>query len=128
MIGNLPLAEITPAVISECREKLLEETMHLSKKRSPASVNRYIALLSSVFSTAVREWQWMQDNPAKKIIKFKEPEGRTRFLSKNEIARLIQECKNSNNKDILLAVVLFLSTGARNMEICLLFQPLRLQI
>ena len=54
MIGNHSLAEITPAVISQCREKLTEEPTHLGKTRTSASINRYMAVLSSVYTVAVR--------------------------------------------------------------------------
>ena len=74
MIGDRSLAEINPAVISECREKLSEEKTHLGKIRSSASINRYMAVLSSIFSVAVREWQWIEENPVKKIKKLKESE------------------------------------------------------
>ena len=117
MIGDRSLAEINPAVISECREKLSEEKTHLGKIRSSASINRYMAVLSSIFSVAVREWQWVEENPVKKIKKLKESEGRNRFLSEDEIDRLIKACRESKNKNLLLAVVLSLSTGARQMEI-----------
>ena len=117
MIGDRSLAEINPAVISECREKLSEEKTHLGKIRSSASINRYMAVLSSIFSVAVREWQWVEENPVKKIKKLKESEGRNRFLSEDEIDRLIKACRESRNKNLLLAVVLSLSTGARQMEI-----------
>ena len=117
MIGDRSLAEINPAVISECREKLSEEKTHLGKIRSSASINRYMAVLSSIFSVAVREWQWVEENPVKKIKKLKESEGRNRFLSEDEIDRLIKACRGSRNKNLLLVVVLSLSTGARQMEI-----------
>ena len=117
MIGNHSLAEITPAVISQCREKLTEEPTHLRKTRTSASINRYMAVLSSVYTVAVREWQWVEENPVKKIKKLNEPEGRNRFLSEEEIDRLVQACRESKNKNLLLAVVLSLSTGARQMEI-----------
>ena len=63
MIGELALAEITPALISECRDRLAKEVTSRGRVRSNASLNRYIAVLSSVMSVAVREWQWIEENP-----------------------------------------------------------------
>ena len=60
MIGELTLAEITPALIVECRDKLANEVTTRSRLRSQASVNRYMAALSSAYSVAVREWQWVE--------------------------------------------------------------------
>ena len=117
MIGDLSLADISTAVISQCREKLVDEITSKGKRRTSASINRYMALLSSVFTVAVREWQWLEENPVKKIKKLKEADSRERYLSEDEIDRLIHSCRQSQNKDLLVAVVLSLSTGARQMEI-----------
>ena len=117
MIGDLCLANFSTAVISQCREKLVDEITSKGKRRTSASINRYMALLSSVFTVAVREWQWLEENPVKNIKKLKEAASRERYLSEDEIDRLIHSCMQSQNKDLLVTVVLSLSTGARQMEI-----------
>ena len=76
MIGELNLAEITPALISECRDRLAKEITSRGRVRTQASLNRYIAVLSSVMSVAVREWQWLDENPVSKLRKLKESKGR----------------------------------------------------
>ena len=93
MIGDLSLADISTAVISQCREKLVDEITSKGKRRTSASINRYMALLSSVFTVAVREWQWLEENPVKKIKKLKEADSRERYLSEDEIDRLIHSCR-----------------------------------
>ena len=117
MIGELALAEITPALISECRDKLANEVTTRGRLRSQASVNRYIAALSSAYSLADREWQWVDENPVVKLSKLKEDRGRDRLLAEEELGRLLEACRKSSNKDLYLAVVISLSTGARKMEI-----------
>ena len=117
MIGELALAEITPALISECRDRLAKEVTSRGRVRSNASLNRYIAVLSSVMSVGVREWQWIEENPVSKLRKLKESKGRERLLSEEELDRLLEATKQSANKDLHTAVVLALSTGARKMEI-----------
>ena len=117
LLGDLTLDKITPALIAEQRENLAAEITPRGNLRSPASVNRYLAALSSVFSVAIKEWQWVDENPVKKISKLREKKGRDRFLSLEEIDRLLNACKQSYNKDLYLVVVLSLSTGARQMEI-----------
>ena len=83
--------------------------------RGPATIVRYLAVLSHVFGVAVKEWGWLEDNPLAKVRKPKEPRGRVRFLSDDERERLLAECKR--NPDLYAAVVLALSTGGRRMEI-----------
>ena len=117
MIGELALAEITPALISECRDRLAKEVTSRGRVRSNASLNRYIAVLSSVMSVGVREWQWIEENPVSKLRKLKESKGRERLLSEDELDLLLEATKQSANKDLHTAVVLALSTGARKMEI-----------
>ena len=55
MVSGLALVEITPALISDCRDKLAREVTSRGRLRSLASVNRYMAALSSAYSIAVRE-------------------------------------------------------------------------
>ena len=116
LLGDLTLDKITPALIAEQRENLAAEITPRGNLRSPASVNRYLAALSSVFSVAMKEWQWVDENPVLKIGKFKESKGRERFLSPGEIELLLKTCLECGKKDLHLAIVLSLSTGARQME------------
>jgi len=58
-IGHLRLAEIRPDTISKCRSILLAQPStygrHQGRHRSDATVNRYIASLSAMFTFAVNE-------------------------------------------------------------------------
>lgn len=85
--------------------------------RTPATVNRYLAALSHVFTYAVKELNWMDENPLTKVSKEKEPSGRTRFLSEAERDAFLDACRVSTSPDLYPAVVLALSTGARRQEI-----------
>ncbi len=116
-LGAYTLAEITPALLAAQRDKLLEEKTKRKELRTPATVNRYLAALSHVFTVAIKEWSWIEENPLLKITKPKEPRGRVRFLSDEERSRLLDACKISDNKILYLVVVLALSTGARRMEL-----------
>jgi integrase len=119
-IGAYALADVTPAVIVECRDKLAAGTYrhHRAKteqQRGPATVNRYLAALSHALTIAEREWGWIEDNPCRKVSKLKEPRGRVRYLSDDERRRLLEACKVLD-ADLYDAVVLALSTGTRRME------------
>lgn len=111
------LADITPALISEQRDFLLRGITKQGKVRSPATVVRYMAALSHVYTIAIKEWGWIEDSPISKVIKPKEPRGRIRFLSDEERPRLLQACEESRNPYLYLIVVLALSTGMRQGEI-----------
>ncbi len=119
-LGEYVLADITTPLLIETRSKLRQETITKGKqktKRSNATINRYCAALSHVFSIAVREWEWMESNPMKKIKRLKEDRGRDRYLNEKEIERLLTACDEYENDALYLIVILALSTGARQSEI-----------
>ena len=105
------MADITPDKISRSRDGLLKKGFQKS------STNRYLAALSSAYSMAVKEFGWIDTNPCSKVRKLSEPRGRTRFLTDDERERLLISCENSNAKELLIIVLLALSTGARKNEI-----------
>jgi integrase len=73
-----------------------------------ATLNREIATLKRVCSVAV-EKKLMRFNPAQDYKLFREG-SRERFLSREEVARLLEECKTEH---LRFAVVLALNTGLR---------------
>ena len=134
-IGRYTLSDVTPALLAEYRDRLAsgmledgsmtrEVTLQDNttktlpvEPRSPSTVLRYIAALSHAFTVAVKEWGWVETNPVLRVTKPKQPQGRARFLNDDEREALMREVRASNNPDLYLAVVLALSTGARQMEI-----------
>jgi len=116
-IGSHALSDVTPSLIAQYRDKLSGGITRHGKPRAPATVNRYLAALSIVFTTAVKEWGWVDDTPMRKVTKGKESRGRVRFLSDDERPRLLKTCKASSNPYLYPVVVLALSTGMRQGEI-----------
>ncbi len=116
-IGDYSLADLTPALLVEYRSKLLSEPNTRKKRRTNSTVNRYSSSISHCFTIAVKEWEWMQENPMSKVSKLKEPRGRTRFLDDEERKRLLKICKESPSPFLYVLVVLALSTAARKDEI-----------
>ena len=127
-IGAHTLADVSPSKISECRDRLLNGITRRGTQRAPATVVRYLAALSNVFTAAVNEWEWLEDSPMRKVKKPSEPRGRVRFLSEDgtdpkgetidgERTRLLKACQASDNTCLLTVVVLALSTGMRQGEI-----------
>ena len=116
-LGCYVLADITPALIVEVRDKLLTESAPRGNIRSPATVVRYMAALSHAFTIAVNEWQWLEDSPMRKVKKPKESNGRVRWLDDEERAKLLTACKESPNPMLYLCVILALSSGMRQAEL-----------
>ena len=116
-LGCYVLADITPALIVEVRDKLLTESAPRGNIRSPATVVRYMAALSHAFTIAVNEWQWLEDSPMRKVKKPKESNGRVRWLDDEERVKLLTACKESPNSMLYLCVILALSSGMRQAEL-----------
>ena len=105
--GFKQIRAVSPKMISRYK---------VTRKREgakPATVNRELAMLSKAFSLAVKEWEWLGENPVSKVQKEKENNERTRWLSEDEEKRLIEQCSGWL-KDI---VIFDLNTGMRQDEL-----------
>lgn len=116
-IGRLTLNKLKPAVIAQCRDRLVESG------RSASTANRYLAALSHCCSVAEREWHLLTSNPVKRVRRRPEPSGRVRFLSDTERKALLRETKASKSPFLHTIVLLALSTGMRHSEILTLRWP-----
>ena len=122
-LGPYTLADATPAMIAEVRDKLAAGKTHRGGKRKPATCNRYLGVLSHVFTIAVKEWGWVESNPVFKVQRFPEPRGRVRFLSDDERERLLAVCRASSDQRLYPLIVCALCTGARAGELLKLRWP-----
>lgn len=117
-VGHLLLSDMTPATIKAHRDKLkIRPKVRGGGERTGADVNRTLAALSSALSYAVKELEWLEDNPMIRVRKLGESKGRVRYLTEQELPKLIAACRASKNEHLLLAVLLSLSTGARQAEV-----------
>ena len=105
-LGSRKVAEITGRDIQQ---------LHSGLKRTPFLANRTLALLSTMFELSVR-WGYRPNNPAKGIAKFHE-EKRDRWLSDDELARLLSALDDHPNQVAANAIRLQLLTGARIGEV-----------
>ena len=76
------------------------------------TVNKEVGILRRCFNLAI-QWNLAQNNPVKGIEFFKVPKTRIRFLTVEEISRILQSCEGYI-KDIVLTA---LHTGGRKSEI-----------
>lgn len=115
--GAYALSDLTPALVSEARDKLAAGSTTRGERRANGTVNRYLAALSHACTVAVREWAWLDSNPLRKVRKLKEPRGRVRFLDEVELARLMAAVRASTNPNLYAIVLMAVSTGMRQGEI-----------
>jgi integrase len=105
--GDSRLTKITPKIVSDYK------VLRYSEGVKPATINRELAMLSKALNLAVKEWEWMKENPVIKVSKEKENNKRDRWLTEDEEKRLLE---NSPHwlRDIL---VFALHTGLRQDEL-----------
>ena len=116
-LGHMLLADITSPVIAEVINRWKDNPNDRGECRQGSTLNRHLTSLSTLLTSAVKDWGWIPRNPALDVRRQKEPKGRTRFLSEDERTLLLEACKNSYCPHLLLVVVLALSTGMRKSEI-----------
>jgi integrase len=128
---GLTIAEITTDRVAEARDVLLAQTFTRGKertikgervppkqyKRTGATVNRYLATLGHLFTTAVREWRLVDRNPVRDVSKKKEARGRVRFLSDAERDALLEACTKADWPALHTLVLMAISTGAKRGEL-----------
>lgn len=107
------LGSIGPAQVERYKaERKVEAAKNHGKTVSPATVNRSLALLKTLFTKAV-EWGRIAANPAARVKNLKEPPGRERVATQDEARRLIEASDASLRPVIITA----LGTGMRKGEI-----------
>lgn len=116
-LGAYFLCHLSPSLIAELRDQLLNEITVRGKLRSSSTTNRYLAALSQAFTIAIKEWGWLRENPVLKITRPKEGKARECYLEKDNIVRLLEECQKSKSPYLYAIVVFALATGARRGEI-----------
>jgi len=96
-LGLHTLADVTPALGSEYRDRLAAGLTPCKEPRAPATVNRYLAVVSHLLTITI-EWEWVDDNPFRKVRKLKELRGPVRFLADSERPRLLEACRASRTQ------------------------------
>jgi integrase len=109
VFGDCTCDEITTSLVAAYRDARLKEVGFYT-------VRLELALLSHVFTIARREWNVQIDNPVSNIKRPKVPEGRLRFLSQDEAARLLAEARKSRNPTLYSYLFILLHSAMRPSE------------
>lgn len=105
--GDLTLSNITPKRISEYKTRRREEGA------APATVNKELILMGHAFNLAIKEWEWMKENPVSRV-------------SREKVNNLIERWLTSKEEESLLAaspgwlqeiIIFAINTGLRQGEI-----------
>jgi len=102
--------KITDRDIADYQNKKLEEGL------APATVNRHLTYCRAAFNRAK-----VSPNPFANHTRYDELE-RTRYLTEDELGRLLTQCNKSPNSQLPLIVLTAILTGFRKMEILGLHQ------
>jgi integrase len=105
---HLKVADVTFSDIDGLHRKI-------TKNGKPIRANRVVALLSKMFSLAIK-WQWRTGNPAAGIEKNPE-EKRERYLSGAELEVLTKALAEHEDQQAANIIRLLLLTGARRGEV-----------
>jgi len=126
VLGDTKLVNITVDSIrlelksiehSQCRRgDGTGKTENLGRTRSPATINRYRSVLSSVLRYAVNEG-YLTVNPVSKVPSKPLNNKIVRYLSDSERNRLLTSCKNATWTPLYMLVLLALTSGMRKGEI-----------
>jgi integrase len=106
-LGSHKLAAVTFADVDKLHRSI--------SKRAPVAANRTLAILSKMFNLAIK-WGMRADNPCKGVERNTEDK-RSRYLSGNELQRLITALERCANQQAANAIRLLLLTGARKNEV-----------
>jgi site-specific recombinase XerD len=104
--GGKRLAEISPILIEQYKGKRLREG------KMPATVNREVACLKCMFNWAIKNDK-AAENPVRRVKLLNEDNTRTRYLSPDEMKRLLDACSECMKRIVICALL----TGMRKSEI-----------
>ena len=99
------------------RETIMVAAWDKAKATSPATANRYLALVRAIFRRACRVWEWIDRMPYVEL--FPESEGRVRWITPEQARSLLAELPPHQLDMVLFA----LATGLRQGNVLRLEWP-----
>jgi integrase len=125
-LGSLRLSDVSSDILGQWRDLRLRGTVaaNFDDKVLGASVVRELNLLSHVFTTARREWKWIDKSPTTDVRRPKGSAPRDRRISQDEIDRLcvalgFDEAPVSTKSGAVAVAFLFaIETAMRAGDVC----------
>jgi len=116
--GNRKISAITAGHIEDYRIIRLKEPDARDGKSplSLSTINREVTMIRAMLSKAVR-WRFITKNPAAEVEDYDEDSKRERFLTRDEIRKLLQATKRTRSMLLRPVVYLALETGMRKGEL-----------
>ncbi|WP_267369909.1 MULTISPECIES: tyrosine-type recombinase/integrase [unclassified Pantoea] len=115
-----PLArDFNAQMFSRYREKRLKGEYARSNRVievSPRTLNLELAYFRAVFNELSRLGEWKDENPLKTMRPFRTEEMEMAWLTQDQIAQLLGECRRHDHPDLEIVVKICLATGARWSE------------
>jgi len=108
--GNIPLRRFNVSMLEVFQQELV------AQGKGPGTVNRKMAMLKHLVHKC-SDWGLVDEDTlrtVRKVKQLKEPAGRLRYLSPEEVQRLLKEC---NNPQLRAIVTVAVNTGMRRGEI-----------
>jgi len=105
------LAVVSSDTIAQWRDARLEVV-------STGTVRREMNLLGAIFSTAVREWGWIETNPFVRVKRPPDGAAKDRVITSDEVRMFVAACTSPVQKRVAAAFLFALETGMRAGEIC----------
>lgn len=104
--GATPINRITRQEVQQFHNELREEGM------APATADHHLKLLRHALNLAV-DWGLIASNPVAKVKQFNTDNQVERYLSEEELQRLLAVLKAHENRPVCCAILWLLATGAR---------------
>jgi len=112
--GERNLTKVTPKLVSKYK------TFRIDEGAAPKTVNNELALLSHAFNLAIKEWEWLDENPVLRVSRERVNNLIERWLNEEEEERLLDVSPQWLREIIVFAIY----TGLRQGEILKLRWPL----
>ena len=108
--GTKRLNEVTKMQVQNFQAELLAEGL------APATANHHVKLIRRMLNLAV-DWEMLEKNPVSRISMLAEMNQKERYLSQDELVRLVQVLKTDSCRSVCQIIFLLMSTGARLNEV-----------
>ena len=114
--ARVKMSELTPDHFSKWRDARLAVVAR-------GSVLRDMNLISSILTTARREWRWIKTNPMSDVRRPAEPDHREVVISRRQIVGMLRALNHGGDvrsvqQAVAMAFLMALTTGMRAGEIC----------